>query len=289
MACDHVDVPGGLGYPGGVQKQAPILFIGGLGGSGTRAVAGAVAGLGYFPGDCLNDSNDNLIFTELFKRPQCVRAGATDAAIEQWLRIFEGAMRRGVNQPILTSAPNLVRFQAQQPNGLAGKPDAIGWMTKEPNCHIFADHILKRWPDAMFVYVTRHQLDMAFSDNKGQLGNWAWMFDLVPSAFPAPEAAQLEYWIRTQKRLDDLMSSYPGHIHPLNFDRFAEAPERELTAIVDVLNLDVPKERIRAAVSEVIRPDTIGRWRSRDLSIFSAEQLAFCAQAGWPIDQSDGT
>jgi hypothetical protein len=85
------------------------------------------------------------------------------------------------------------------------------------------------------------------------------------------------------------MSSYPGHIHPLNFDRFAEAPERELTAIVDVLNLDVPKERIRAAVSEVIRPDTIGRWRSRDLSIFSAEQLAFCAQAGWPIDQSDGT
>jgi hypothetical protein len=268
--------------------QAPILFIGGLGGSGTRAVAGAVAALGYFPGDCLNGSNDNLIFTELFKRPDWVRRGASDAAINRRLRVFEWAMRRGVNLPTLLAAPNLWRFRKRQPNGLAGKPDAIGWMTKEPNCHIFAEQILKRWPGAIFLYVTRHPLDMAFSDNKGQLGNWSWMFGLDPSIFPAPEAAQLEYWIRTQKRLDDLLARYPGRIHPLNFDNFAERPEAELEEIVKRLGLDIPSERVRNAVSEVIRPDSIGRWRSRDLTNFSAEQLAFCAKSGWPVDQRDG-
>jgi hypothetical protein len=111
------------------------------------------------------------------------------------------------------------------------------------------------------------------------------MFDLDPSGFASLEAAQLEYWIRAQKRLDELLQRYPGRIHPLNFDQFAEAPEVELAKIVDVLDLGSPADLIRMAVSDVIRPDTIGRWRSRDLSIFTAEQLAFCAEAGWPVDQ----
>ena len=285
----RVDAPGGLGYPSDVQNQAPILFIGGLGGSGTRAVAGAVAGLGYYPGDCLNGANDNLIFTAQFKHPDWVRQGASEAEIAARLTLFENVMRNGVTPSILVAAPDLIQFRTRQPDGLAGQPNAIGWMTKEPNCHIFAENILRQWPDAIFVYVTRHPLDMAFSDNKGQLGNWSWMFDLNPAEFSAPEAAQLEYWIRTQQRLDDLLKRYPGRIHPLNFDQFTEAPERELTEVVDLLGLESPVERIRAAVSDVIRPDTIGRWRSRDLSIFSAEQLAFCARAGWPVDQSDGT
>src|SRR3546814_18185761 len=91
-------------------------------------------------------------------------------------------------------------------------------MTKEPNCHIFLEAILEAWPQAVFVYVSRHPLDMAFSDNKGQLGNWSWLFDLDPAAFPAAEAAQLEYWIRTQHRLAGLVARFPGRLSAPRFE-----------------------------------------------------------------------
>jgi len=263
--------------------DAPILFIGGLGGSGTRAVAGAVASLGYYPGGCLNGANDNLIFTELFKRPDWLRAGPPAAAVRARLRLFEAVMTGGVGWRQLLAAPGLWRFRRDQGSGLAGAPDAAGWMTKEPNCHIFLEAILETWPRAAFVYVSRHPLDMAFSDNKGQLGNWSWLFDLDPAAFASPEAAQLEYWIRTQRRLDALVQRFPGRIYPLRFDDFAADPVPQLAALVDALALPVPAERIAPACAGVIRPDGMGRWRDRDLSAFSAEQLAFCRAAGWEV------
>lgn len=262
---------------------APIVFIGGLGGSGTRAVAGAVAALGYYPGGCLNVSNDNLVFTELFKRPDWLRAGPPAAEIKARLRLFEAVMTGGVGLGQLLRAPRLWRYRRDQGRGLAGAPGSVGWMTKEPNCHIFLEAILDTWPEAVFVYVSRHPLDMAFSDNKGQLGNWSWLFDLDPGAWPTAEAAQLEYWIRTQKRLDALTAHYPGRIYPLRFDDFAGRPVEELTRLVGGLHLPVPAERLEPACADVIRPDGMGRWRERDLSAFSAEQIAFCREAGWEV------
>lgn len=266
-----------------MTTRAPILFIGGLGGSGTRAVAGAVAALGYYPGGCLNVSNDNLVFTELFKRPDWLRAGPTPQQIGARLRLFEAVMTRGIGTAQLLRAPSLWRYRRDQGRGLAGAPGSLGWMTKEPNCHVFLDTILDTWAEAAFVYVSRHPLDMAFSDNRGQLGNWSWLFDLDPAAWPSPEAAQLEYWIRTQKRLDMLTARYPGRIHALRFDDFVERPVAELAGLVGALRLPVNADQLEPACADVIRPDGMGRWRDRDLSVFSAEQLAFCREAGWAV------
>ena len=266
-----------------MTTRAPILFIGGLGGSGTRAVAGAVAALGYYPGGCLNVSNDNLVFTELFKRPDWLRAGPSPRQVAARLRLFEAVMTGGIGLPQLLRAPSLWRYRRDQGRGLAGAPGSLGWMTKEPNCHVFLEAILDTWAEAAFVYVSRHPLDMAFSDNRGQLGNWSWLFDLEPADWPSPEAAQLEYWIRTQKRLDALTARYPGRVIPLRFDEFVERPVEQLTRLVEALRLPVPCERIVPACADVIRPEGIGRWRERDLSAFSAEQLAFCREAGWTV------
>ena len=240
--------------------------------------------LGYYAGGCLNGSKDNLIFTELFKRPDWVRDGATPKAIDRRLALFERVMCDGVGVMSCLRWPALRKFRAEQGRGLAGAPQAIGWMTKEPNCHLFAEAILDRWPEALFVYVTRHPLDMAYSDNKGQLGNWSWLFDLDPEAFPAPEAAQLEYWIRTQRRLDGLLEKYPGRIYPLNFDAFAVDPVTHIGALAQRLGLNPEPSALAEAVSDVIVPSSMGRWRERDLSVFTPEQLAFCRETGWPVD-----
>ena len=240
--------------------------------------------LGYYAGGCLNGANDNLIFTELFKRPDWLRAGATTKAIDRRLALFERVMRRGVGVMPMLRWPGLLRFRREQGRGLAGAPGAIGWMTKEPNCHLFVEQILERWPEALFVYVTRHPLDMAYSDNKGQLGNWSWLFDLDPTAFPAPEAAQLEYWIRTQQRLDGLLARHEGRIYPLNFDAFALDPVPQVAALAQRLGLAADEADLAEAVSDVIVPSSIGRWRERDLYVFTSEQLAFCRRTGWPVD-----
>ena len=44
------------------------VIVGGIGGSGTRLVAGLLQIFGYYIGDDLNDSLDNHWFTLLFKR-----------------------------------------------------------------------------------------------------------------------------------------------------------------------------------------------------------------------------
>ena len=240
--------------------------------------------LGYYAGGCLNGANDNLLFTELFKRPDWIRKGATSKAIDRRLALFEQVMRQGVGAMSMLRWPALRSFRGAMGKGLAGEPDAIGWMTKEPNCHLFAEPILERWPGALFVYVTRHPLDMAYSDNKGQLGNWSWLFELDPEAYPAPEAAQLEYWIRTQRRLDDLLARYPDRVYPLNFDAFAVDPSAQIGALATRLGLAPDAATLTDAVSHVITPGSMGRWREKDLSVFSAEQLAFCRQTGWPVD-----
>lgn len=284
MAVAAIDGSGSVGYPAPVTSEAPILFIGGLGGSGTRAVAGTMMALGYYAGGCLNGANDNLIFTELFKRPDWIRGGATPKAIDHRLGLFEQVMREGVDATSMLRWPALRRFRGEQGRGLAGKPGAVGWMTKEPNCHLFVEPILERWPTALFVYVTRHPLDMAYSDNKGQLGNWSWLFDLDPDGFAAPEAAQLEYWIRTQRRLDDLLQRHESRIYPLNFDAFAVDPISHVAALAAQLGLAPDEAALREAVSDVIVPATIGRWRERDLSVFTPDQLEFCRRTGWSVD-----
>lgn len=243
--------------------------------------------LGYYAGGCLNPANDNLIFTELFKRPDWIRRAPPAAEIDARLALFERVMRGGIGLRSILRWPGLRRFRREQGRGLGGHPEACGWMTKEPNCHLFVDGILARWPDALFVYVTRHPLDMAYSDNKGQLGNWSWLFDLNPEEYATPEAAQLEYWIRTQRRLDDLLARHPGRIHPLNFDAFAADPQSHVAVLAERLGLAVDRSALETAVSDVVMPGTTGRWRERDLSIFGADQLAFCRDTGWPVDPSD--
>ena len=44
------------------------VVIGGVGGSGTRLIAQCLNELGFFLGPDLNEANDNLWFTLLFKR-----------------------------------------------------------------------------------------------------------------------------------------------------------------------------------------------------------------------------
>ena len=73
------------------------VSIGGVGGSGTRAVARILELLGYFMGGSLNRSGDNLWFTALLRRPRWYREVCSenlghevDQVLETFYRIMSG-------------------------------------------------------------------------------------------------------------------------------------------------------------------------------------------------------
>ena len=68
------------------------VAIGGVGGSGTRLIAQFLNSLGYYMGDNLNPSADNLWFTLLFKRVDILET--SDAEFHELVDMFEQIMTR---------------------------------------------------------------------------------------------------------------------------------------------------------------------------------------------------
>ena len=74
------------------RRVAPVA-IGGVGGSGTRLIAQLLMEVGFYLGDDLNEANDTLWFTLLFKRPEILRVAECEFA--QSLDIFIARMTGG--------------------------------------------------------------------------------------------------------------------------------------------------------------------------------------------------
>ena len=181
-------------------------------------------------------------------------------------------MCSGVKLTDVLFYPRLMRYRKQEASGLQGHPDAHGWVTKEPTSHLFMDTILELWPEAVFIYLTRHPLDMAFSNNQKQLHDWSWFFDIDIDSMACIEAAQLEYWIRSERRLRTIMKAFGSRVYNLKFKAFALNPQTELSALTDALGIRAEHGDIAKAVSNVTSPKTIGRWHKHDLSRFSSRQ-----------------
>jgi hypothetical protein len=187
-----------------MSKNNPIV-VGGVGGSGTRLVAQILIEAGVFIGDDLGSANDNLTFTFFFKRPPAFKSGSKNW-IKSNLRVFERYMLGEPFRPqdfwTLALAyygesyqstyydPEFHKertkriWQARRGRtGITGKR----WGWKEPNSHIFLEHLAAHFPQMRYVHVIRHGLDMAFSNNAQQLQNWG---DLFGVTWPA-EASQL--------------------------------------------------------------------------------------------------
>ena len=264
-----------------MTSEVPFIFVGGLGGSGTRSVAEVVAKLGYYPGGCLNGARDNVVFASLLKRPYWLRSDPPASDIAYRLDVFAAIMARGINLRHLVRFPRIRRYWTAEGNGLLDHPDAISWMTKEPDSHLFIDAILSNWPEARYIYVSRHPLDMAFSQNKQQLSMWGWFFGVDPQDWSTPEAAQLQFWIEAERRMRGFLEKFYGRLYYLKFDAFVENPQKITNELIDTLGIPFLQTNLETATENVRKPPSSGRWRSRDLTIFSDDQLDFCRQIDW--------
>ena len=97
-----------------------------------------------------------------------------------------------------------------------GAPGSLGWGWKEPNTHVFLEHLAEALPALRYVHVMRDGVEMAFSGNQAQLHNWHALYGVERPAH-ASEAprASLRYWLRANERALSPLGAY----HSLMYGR----------------------------------------------------------------------
>jgi hypothetical protein len=248
--------------------------------------------LGFYMGDDLNDANDNLWFTLLFKRTEIL--ALPDSEFRDLVEIFiNGIMRNRefsswqikiINE---LAAKDRIQHPAvwlkERARTLSSiKPVAhqIGrWGWKEPNTHIVIDRLLKVIPNVKYVHVVRNGLDMAYSANQNQLQLWGPRF--IGKECEVSPYYSLRYWCVAHKRILTLGESMGPHFLFLNFDHLCQNPGDGVIKLLEFLKMDIPNSQVNSLVDLVKPPASIGRFRQHDIDAFAPEDITFLKQLGF--------
>ena len=270
------------------------VAIGGVGGSGTRLIARLLMELGFFMGGDLNESNDNLWFTLLFKRPEIL--SAPDEEFGELLRIFVARMTGGgaltgtqallVNRLAASDRPQHPAdwLKLRAASLLAGgrvHAHAGRWGWKEPNTHVVVDRLQQALPEMRYIHVVRNGLDMAHSANQNQLRLWGTHF-IGPGSEVSPYYS-LKYWHAVHRRVLRLCEPMGARFLLLNYDRFCSDPEDGLRGLLEFLQLWIPVSEFDRLARLVRLPGSVGRFRDHGVDIFDPADVAFVARLGFDV------
>lgn len=275
-----------------------MIAIGALGGSGTRAIADVFIQAGIYMGDQLNIANDNLIFTRLFKNPNWYRS-ATEKEIQNRLTLFKNYMSKDAISPaefieICRSASSNKVFPSNKEfyfslsrKMLNKRKDEQRWGWKEPNTQIYADIFMDFYSNLKYIHIIRHGLDMAFSKNKQQLKNWGWKFNIHLSGKENDTemaVKQLDYWIRSNQFIREVCAKHPERCLIVYYKDFCTDPIKQIDRMLEFSGIN-PDIKTRANLYRI--PQISGsnhRYKERDISIFSDEQIEQVIALGCQID-----
>ena len=275
-----------------------MIAIGTLGGSGTRAIADVFIQAGIYMGDQLNIANDNLIFTRLFKNPNWYRS-ATEKEIQNRLTLFKNYMSKDAISPaefieICRSASSNKVFPSNKEfyfslsrKMLNKRKDEQRWGWKEPNTQIYADIFMDFYSNLKYIHIIRHGLDMAFSKNKQQLKNWGWKFNIHLSGKENDTemaVKQLDYWIRSNQFIREVCAKHPERCLIVYYKDFCTDPIKQIDRMPEFSGIN-PDMKTRANLYRIPQKSgTNHRYKERDISIFSDEQIEQVIALGCQID-----
>lgn len=266
-----------------MNKSNNIISIGGVGGSGTRVVSQILKESGYFTGDDINDSEDNLLFTLIFKRQNILTTSEDE--FQQLLNIFTKLM--ATNQTLDSGEYAIVSNLASEDRTLHTKEwlqervnkikvgtQTTLWGWKEPNTHIIIERLLQHIQNLKFIYVYRNGLDMAYSQNQNQLKLWGSIFfnnydiDINPKN-------SLKYWCIVHKRMLKLQEKYPDKILMLDFDTLCQNPQETLKTFFNFIQHNA---NIKELAKLIKAPSSIGRYKQSSLKEFNQDDIDFISK-----------
>jgi len=300
--------------------NSPIC-IGGVGGSGTRVIATILSSLSINIGRDINEACDNLTFTLLFKRKDILKQ--SDDNFNHLINIFEKSFtdEKFNNEDIkliysLTNdrpghpiewlekrANNLINkiydYDSWDDKLNKNKPEQLiknfksltknkiitplenGWGWKEPNTHIILERLLLYYPNLKYIHVIRNGLDMAFSDNQNQVKLWGYLY-LKESDFKNIHYASLKFWCVVHKKIIKIGKKMGDNFLLLNYDKLCLNPKKYLKKICKFLNIS--KKAVSGLLPLIRPPESIGRFKNEDLSIFDKKDIEYVKKLGFDIE-----
>lgn len=285
-----------MNRPDFLDKYNNPVVIGGVGGSGTRLIAQCLKEVGYFMGHDLNNANDNLWFTLLFKRIEILSSSEKefDELLEILLTGITGAREFTKNHIDLIDGLALkdrdqhpASWLRQRVNTLLSKKPktklSAKWGWKEPNSHIVIDRLIDRLENMKYIHVARNGLDMAYSNNQNQLRLWGPHF--IRESFNITPYYSLRYWCITHRRVLNIGESMRTNFLFLNYDDFCLNPENGIKQLCEFLGLET--DDIVPQIVELIHPpDSIGRFKQYGTNIFAEKDIAYVKSLGFDVGNS---
>ena len=271
------------------MNNHPIV-IGGVGGSGTRLFAKIMYLLDIYMGDCVNDTEDNLLFTFLFKHKEILNYN--QKKIDILLKIFEKGMFHKYNlnlkekniikkiyethtkQNYLYNKKKVYEYlQNDMINNTKKFNKNLKWGWKEPNTHVILEKLINHYPNIKYIHIMRNGLDMAFSKNQNQLKFWT-------NLKPTPKNS-LHYWVKVHKKLFKLQKKYPLNILFIDYDDFCLKPENNIPFLLNFINYPINDTLLKKIKYIIKLPESIGRYKNHDLSQFNKNDLEFIQDLGY--------
>jgi len=260
--------------------SSPSIAIGGIGGSGTRAVAQLFNKLGFFMGYDLNISNDNLLYTLLFKRKDIfilteneflfrVKLFYKILASDKLLSNKEFLFLENLAYNDNPQHPKEWLLKRVEKLHIVSRQKHILWGWKEPNTHLLIDKFLKISPNLKFIYTYRNGLDMAYSSNQNQLKFFGDIFLNEESVEITPGNA-LKYWCKAHERMKKLQQLYPTNIYLLDFDHLCRESESSIKDIF--LFMGLSDTLINKPLSDIFQlPSSYERYKKYSMDNFDDE------------------
>ncbi|MGJ8677465.1 MAG: sulfotransferase [Akkermansiaceae bacterium] len=276
------------------NKKYP-LAIGGLGGSGTRLITDIIHHLGYVTGTDLNESNDTLLFTLLFKRYEIIESSETQ--FDELVQILIKGIRGHEN--LNKSEKNIVlqlakksrtqhdskwlRLRAKKLiNNCKTHKEHQLWGWKEPNTHIVLPRLYNSIPNLKYIHVIRNGLDMAFSTNQNQLQLWG--PHLLKEQFELSPKASLRYWVEMHKNLLKNSSRTTDQFFMLDYDQFCLNPHHGIEKLLSFLDIKITAHQMEDLLALIKPPTSIGRFRRYDIKQFDKTDLEYVQELGFVIE-----
>lgn len=271
-------------------------MIGGLGGSGTRLITQCLKEVGYFMGSDLNEADDNLWFTLLFKRIELLSSSAKefDELLEIMLNGMSGAREFTRDQIDLINAlaskdreQHPASWLKQRKNTLLSKKSELildtRWGWKEPNSHIVLDRLVDRLENMKYIHVARNGLDMAYSNNKNQLRLWGPHYTHEP--FNISPDYSLKYWCIIHQRILNIGESMHPNFLFLNYDDFCLNPGNGIKQLCEFLGLEF--NNLKPQLEKlIIPPNSIGRFKQYGTNLFAEKDVAYVKSLGFDVGYS---
>jgi len=247
---------------------------------------------GYFIGSDLNDANDCLWFTLLFKRREILVEPRRnfDRLIDLFFCRMRGARPTDEDtQRLIVSLAREVRPQ-HPPEWLAKRAksflngDDAGlsglWGWKCPNTHIVIERMLEVESRLRYIHVRRNGLDMAYSANQNQLAFWGAIF-LGRDIERSPRDS-LSYWCAVDRRITAIAHRFPDRVLLVDFDRFCREPVPAIHEILRFCGRAVHDAVIDRFASGVYAPESVGRFRTTPTSDLNPADIDYVAGLGYP-------